>query len=99
MKGEGIPKLANIVNGNLVEASESLGYHWNERKTLPVAIVRHPPGLPLVSEFQREAGLLSFSVNSSVLKRVDDSDIQGSVKAGVPVGDEDVCRPLVVPWC
>ena len=58
-----------------------------------------PPGLPLVSELQREAGLLGLSGNSSVLKRVDDSDIQGSVKAGVPVGDEDVCRPLVVPWC
>ena len=67
VEGEGIPKLANIVDDNLVEASKSLGYHWDERETLLVTIVRHPPGLPLVSESQREAGLLSFSCNSSVL--------------------------------
>ena len=56
VEGEGIPKLANIVDGILMEASKSLGYHWNERETLPVTIVRHPPDLPLVGEFQREAG-------------------------------------------
>ena len=79
--------LKNSVNlGTLVEASKSLGYHWNERETLPVAIVCHPPGLPLVSESQREAGLLGFSGNSSVLKRVDDSDIQDSIKTRVPMG-------------
>lgn len=39
---EGIPELANIVDGNLVEAFQSLGYHWDERETLLVTIVRHP---------------------------------------------------------
>ena len=39
---EGIAELANIVDGNLVEAFQSLGYHWDERETLLVTIVRHP---------------------------------------------------------
>ena len=81
VEGEGIPKLAC----NLVEASESLGYHWNERKTLPVAIVCHPLDLPLVCKSQRVAGLFSFSCNSSVLERVYDSDIEGSIETGVPM--------------
>ena len=42
VEGEGIPKLANFVDDNLVEASKSLGYHWDERETLLVTIVRHP---------------------------------------------------------
>ena len=58
VEGKGNFKLANIVNGNLVEASESLGYHWNERKTLPVAIICHPPVFPIVGKSQGEARLI-----------------------------------------
>ena len=97
VKGEGITKLANIVNCNFVEASEGLGHHWNKSKTLPVAIICHPPVFPIVGKSQGEARLFSFSSNSCVLKRVYYSDIESSIEPGMPMGNEDICWPPVNP--
>ena len=90
-----LPELANIVNCNIVESSEGLGHHWNKSKTLPVAILCHPPDLPIVGKSQGEARLFSFSSNSCVLKRVYYSDIESSIEPGMPMGNEDICWPPV----
>ena len=87
MKGECITELANIVNCNIVETSECLGHHRDKGEALSVAILSHPPDLPIVGKSQGEARLFSFSCNSSVLERVDDGHIQRCVKARMPVWD------------
>ena len=65
---------------------------------LALAVLCCTSHLPIMGKLKGMSRFQSCLSHCCCLEGVDDCDIQSSIAASIPVWEEDVCRPAIIPW-
>ena len=89
------PQLGEHIQCGAVPPSQGVDCHGAEVEPLLLAAVMVLPQLGLMGVVHSMIPLLGDSHHKTGLQGVDDCDVECCVPALRPVGEEDVCRPVV----
>ena len=98
MSGQCCTQLLDLQYGRLVPAAQGLHNHGDEDHAClpaPLSMLGHLLVEPYCQGMTRGGG---SPVDQSCLERVHHSDVQSSVLATRPIGDEDISRSGVRAW-
>ena len=91
-------QLFDLPLGSCVPPTHRLHHKGKKENTLALAVLCCTSHLPIIGKLKGMSRFQSCLSHCCCLEGVDDCDIQSSIAASIPVWEEDVCRPAIIPW-